>query len=54
MPSIASVSKEVISHLARREICEQTSTLKKTSTQYHKDIAEQIPTSVTSANDEPL
>mgnify|MGYP001129729313 CR=1 FL=1 len=40
MPNIASVLKEEISRLARKEIREQTGTLKKTSARYRKDIAE--------------
>ena len=40
MPNIASVLKDEISRLARKEIREQTSTLKKTSARYRKDIAE--------------
>ena len=40
MPNIASVLREEISRLARKEIREQTSTLKKTSARYRKDIAE--------------
>jgi DNA-binding transcriptional regulator YiaG len=40
MPNIASVLKEEISRLARKEIREQTSTLKKTSARYRTDIAE--------------
>jgi len=39
MPNIASVLKEEISRLARKEIREQTRTLKKTSARYRKDIA---------------
>lgn len=40
MPNIASVLKEEISRLARKEIREQTGTLKKTSARYRKDIAD--------------
>lgn len=40
MPNIASVLKEEILRLARKEIREQTSTLKKTSARYRTDIAE--------------
>lgn len=40
MPSIATVLKEEILRLARKEAREQTSTLKKASAQYRKDIAE--------------
>jgi DNA-binding transcriptional regulator YiaG len=40
MPNIASVLKEEISRLARKEIREHTTTLKKTSARYRKDIAQ--------------
>ena len=39
MPNIATVLKEEIVRLARKEIRRQTSVLKKMSAQYHKDIA---------------
>lgn len=40
MPNIASVLRDEISRLARKEIREQTNILKKTSARYRKDIAE--------------
>ena len=40
MPNIATVLKEEILRLARKEVRKQTQTLKKTSAQYRKDIAE--------------
>jgi DNA-binding transcriptional regulator YiaG len=40
MPNIASVLKEEISRLARKEIRDQIGTLKKTSARYRRDIAE--------------
>lgn len=40
MPNIATVLKEEILRLARKEVRKQTETLKKTSAQYRKDIAE--------------
>jgi DNA-binding transcriptional regulator YiaG len=40
MPNIAVVLKEEILRLARKEVREQTSVLKKMSAQYRKDIAE--------------
>jgi DNA-binding transcriptional regulator YiaG len=40
MPSIAAVLKEEISRLARREIRSETTSLKKASSQYRRDIAE--------------
>ena len=40
MPNIATVLKEEILRLARKEIRNQTSVLKKTSAQYRRDIAE--------------
>ena len=39
MPNIATVLKEEISRLARKEIREQTGALKKASTQHRRDIA---------------
>ena len=40
MPSIASVIKEEILRLARKEVRRQTNVLRKASAQYRKDIAE--------------
>ena len=40
MPNIATVLKEEISRLARREVRRETSVLRKASAQYRKDIAE--------------
>jgi DNA-binding transcriptional regulator YiaG len=40
MPNIASVFKDEILRLARKEIRKQTSVLRKASTQYRRDIAE--------------
>jgi len=40
MPNIASVLREEISRLARKEIRQQTDLLKKTSARYRKDIAQ--------------
>jgi len=40
MPNIATVLKEEISRLARKEVRRQTSVLRKASAQYRKDIAE--------------
>ncbi len=40
MPNIATVLKEEILRLARKEVRKQTQTLKRTSAQYRKDIAE--------------
>ena len=40
MPNIASVLKQEIVRLARREVRQQTNTLKKMSAQYRRDIAE--------------
>ncbi|UCE48433.1 MAG: helix-turn-helix domain-containing protein, partial [Phycisphaerales bacterium] len=40
MPNIATVLKEEILRLARKEVRRQTATLKKASVQYRKDIAE--------------
>ena len=40
MPNIATVLKDEISRLARKEIRKQTSVLKKASAQYRKDSAE--------------
>ncbi len=39
MPNIASVLKEEITRLARKEVRSQTSTLKRVSAQYRRDIA---------------